>query len=131
MRLMLPPVPGSPIRAPSTPQYAVLRLRPIDGLTLAAAFTLATYGHPPDGDLDATLISEASLGSPGKTEGYAALEQTAELLRLMMGRPHSPERRARFAHTCVVASDWPPAGCTRLDARTVYSIPRPPRHMTT
>jgi len=59
--LMLPPVPGSPMRAPSMPQYAVLRLRLIDGLTLAAAFRLATYAHLPDGYLDAPLISEASL----------------------------------------------------------------------
>jgi|HubBroStandDraft_6_1064221.scaffolds.fasta_scaffold242903_3 hypothetical protein len=58
---MLPPVPGSPMRAPSMPQYAVLRLRLIDGLTLAAAFRLATYAHLPDGYLDAPLISEASL----------------------------------------------------------------------
>jgi hypothetical protein len=49
----------------------------------------------------------------------------------MMGRPHIPERRARFAHTCVVATDWPPAGCTLLDARTVHSISPPPRHTTT
>ncbi|MGA9313340.1 MAG: hypothetical protein WBV77_01795 [Solirubrobacteraceae bacterium] len=46
---MLPTVPGSPMRAPSTPQYAELRLRLVDGLTLAAAFTLATYAHLPDG----------------------------------------------------------------------------------
>jgi hypothetical protein len=33
--------------------------------------------------------------------------------------------------TCVFATDWPPAGCTPLDANTVQTIPPPPRHMTT
>ena len=30
--------------------------------------------------------------------------------------------------TCVFAADWPPAGCTPLDANTVQAIPPPPRH---
>jgi hypothetical protein len=39
--------------------------------------------------------------------------------------PRGPAGRERW-------SDWPPAGCTPLDARrTVHSIPAPLRHMTT
>lgn len=33
--------------------------------------------------------------------------------------------------TCVFATDWPPAGCTPLDASTVQALPPPPRGMTT
>jgi hypothetical protein len=33
--------------------------------------------------------------------------------------------------TCVFATDWPPAGCTPLDASTVQAIPPPPCGMTT
>jgi RES domain-containing protein len=33
--------------------------------------------------------------------------------------------------TCVFTADWPPEGCTPLDASTVESIPPPPRGMTT
>ncbi len=32
---------------------------------------------------------------------------------------------------CVFAADWPPTGCTPLDASTVESIPPPPQGMTT
>jgi RES domain-containing protein len=33
--------------------------------------------------------------------------------------------------TCVFATDWPPAGCTPVDARTVDTVPPPPQGMTT
>ena len=32
---------------------------------------------------------------------------------------------------CVFATDWPPTGCTPLDASPVEAIPPPPRGMTT
>jgi hypothetical protein len=92
------------------PWNALLRactLRHIDGLTLAASFTLATDGHPPDGDLDAPLISEASLGSPGVAT--AVISQSAlELDRHppwhpMLPRPAPPQPAA--------LSSWSGAAC--------------------
>lgn len=32
---------------------------------------------------------------------------------------------------CVFATDWPPVGCKPLDAKTIKTIPPPPRGMTT
>jgi RES domain-containing protein len=39
--------------------------------------------------------------------------------------------RSGSSIACVFATDWPPSGCTPLDASTVDRIPPPPRGMST